>query len=500
MTAERLESFAKQATCSFLQNFSKGAVGSAFFFPGADFRLRAGALAAGALSQIAYQAACPPSEAKENDKLDGIRGCSKVTNGSAQLMIQRTDGDWDEYIADQGEESEGEHVEILERFWDDHSKEEYLWGVKTRLRDGTISTWSSNSKDRGPDWSSKFVLWLQPWGDAVCGDGSGIPEPPGMDTPFTVTDPESGCSMQVTFQGFLAAGEDAPPSPVWLMQSPPEERSSGGIIGGCNFMPTLYWQPPGGPPTSPPVPPDEDGQDDPDGTPWWGKILIGATGALAGNLLGQIIKNHYEKVYPPGAFDLVAPCDFEEDGKTPLVRTWDFPASKINERILIHQAALMEIMQQHLDWKTPVCLAKYEKGAYVRSLAFESEADPDNNYQRTTKRFRYRSNSPCDVRLLAEHWRDFIWNTGPVIVKHTGSPLGSPQVWAATADEGKRVIQHAGREAGIDPDKAGKWTIGSVDSPRYGLRSTVGLKEVDGIWAATSRIGPSDWPPSSKVP
>jgi hypothetical protein len=145
------------------------------------------------------------------------------------------------------------------------------------------------------------------------------------------------------------------------------------------------------------------------------------------------------------------------------------------------------------------CPEKPELAKHWRSIRFESNEPSPNGKSRLRKLFRYRGHSAGIVDDLADHWKDFRWTTGPVCVYHKGSPLGTPQVWAATPDEGQRVIRHAGREAGIDPDQVGEWGISSSDNPRYGVSLEVSLLVVDGCWSATARPGPSGYPEAAPV-
>jgi hypothetical protein len=111
------------------------------------------------------------------------------------------------------------------------------------------------------------------------------------------------------------------------------------------------------------------------------------------------------------------------------------------------------------------------------------------------KRLMYRDLSGASLESHTAHWRDFQWNAGPVCVIHKGAAWGVPQVWAASAAEGKRVIRHAGAIAGIDPDTEGEWIItGSLD-PRYGRTGRMGVLRLrDGYWSVTKREGPNGMP------
>jgi hypothetical protein len=94
---------------------------------------------------------------------------------------------------------------------------------------------------------------------------------------------------------------------------------------------------------------------------------------------------------------------------------------------------------------------------------------------------------------VTNYWKNFTYRSGPVVVKHVGSSLGRPQVWANSEDEGKRVIRHAFRETGIDPDQVGKWRVGSCDSSRNGLSDTMSVDKSQGYYMIKIRDG-SDGP------
>lgn len=111
------------------------------------------------------------------------------------------------------------------------------------------------------------------------------------------------------------------------------------------------------------------------------------------------------------------------------------------------------------------------------------------------KRFRYRDQSGASLEAHTAHWRGFTWQAGPVVVIHKGGPWGVPQVWAATAEEGKRVIRHAGLIAGVDPDRVGSWVVRTVTDPRYGRTGTMAPRQLPfGAIAVTKRPGPSGHP------
>ena len=332
-------------------------------------------------------------------------------------------------------------------------------------------------------------------GDGDCGcvnDGSDPISgdlPPGGDTTINYVDEETNCTYNLTLQGFAQEFEGGPSMPVWLMEgaTQPEGRAeTGGRMGGCNWPPVIVYDPGGGTGPYPPIPV----------TPGinWEQALANAAAGVAGRLLGDAISDLFEAKLPETEYELIAPCDLDAEGKQEK-RIYELPEQKYQSRVVTQQAVIMEMLQQHLNWKTPTCGSSEtpKGGPFWRSLSFESAENTDDGNRKCIKRFRYRSNSPGDVERLYEHWRDFVWNTGPVVVGHSGSPLGTPQVWASSVDEGQRVIQHAGREAGVDPDQVGKWIVSGSDNSRYGVSHTVKLQQIHGIWQATTRKGPSGY-------
>ena len=409
-----------------------------------------------------------------------VRGCQKVSPGGK--MSIRLD-----YGTGSGNKFETNALEILsvEEFTDSYDD---LW---YRLR-YVNERGTQEREDRARDGAAFYETQVTS-GSCVTPDPGPTPTPPPV---YNYTDTETGCTMNVAFKGWAVGAADRT-DPVFEIESTSELRADGGRVGGCNFQPIIYADTggPGGPTI--PVPPNPPGPG-PLGEPWWVPFVRGAAQGV-GALAAQALLNELFKAkIAPANFSFVAPCDKKEDG-TPAEVIYQFDEQNYQSRVLSQQAVLMEMLQQHLNWKTPICYGNDQGGAYWRSITFESTTYSDNSNSRLVKRFRYRSNSPGDVGLLAQHWAGFSWNTGPVIVKHTGSALGSPQVWASSVDEGKRVIQHAGGEAGIDPNQTGEWSISSSNSPRYGVQRTVVLKQVDGCWMATSRQGPEGWPEAASV-
>jgi len=111
------------------------------------------------------------------------------------------------------------------------------------------------------------------------------------------------------------------------------------------------------------------------------------------------------------------------------------------------------------------------------------------------KTLGYRDLNGHTLATHTDHWRDFAWQAGPIVVTHEGAAWGRLQVWAATAEEGKRVIRHAGEIAGVDPDQEGQWFVHVAQNSRYGKTGTMRVKPLKkGAISVTMRSGPSGLP------
>ena len=197
-------------------------------------------------------------------------------------------------------------------------------------------------------------------------------------------------------------------------------------------------------------------------------------------------------------FVMVAPCEKDAQGNN---LEWEktLPAEAGLPAISARLEALSEQMSQHLAWKTPICNERPTLEGDWRTISFRSDSTSPYGNARLRKRFRYRSISGLGLGEVVDHWKDFTFQSGPVVVCHSGSSWGTPQVWAATADEGKRVIRHAAGEAGIDPDQVGRWTISGSDSARYGVSDTMRIDTRGGFYWITSRDGSNGKPIVAKV-
>jgi hypothetical protein len=219
------------------------------------------------------------------------------------------------------------------------------------------------------------------------------------------------------------------------------------------------------------------------------------TGALL-NTISRLLTDSLGTPMEAGGFTLSAPCEFDEEGNR-LTAQWTFEPQPWFERIHDHQVVMMQIMQQHLDFKTPICGdASNEKplleGQWV-TTRWESTEKMAHSGRRLRKLFRYRTKSTRDLGQLSAYWEAFTWEAGPVRVHHKGAWWGTPAVWAASQEEGERVIRFAAAEAGLDPDQDGEWGTSSSRSPRYGMSGTMKATLFEGFPWIASRDGEA-WP------
>ena len=297
------------------------------------------------------------------------------------------------------------------------------------------------------------------------------PQPPPDPPTFKHTDPASGCEINVDFQGW-AVGPAGDVGGVWLMSpAAPQTRASGGIIGGCNFAPTIYYDGGGGGegggggpvnfPVPDPLPPDGD-------EPWWAPLLRSAAGGAAAALVNKALEELFQTSYPAGSYSITGVCERDADGNPmDVTRSSTYTSAPGIDAVLTRLDAIADLFQYHKELRQPICRHPRGSGDLV-TVNFVSDEPSPQGEKPLRKYLRYRDQTGSDLAVHGAHWRDFSWQAGPVVVGHKNGSWGEVQVWALNADEGKRVIRHAGSVAGVDPDSEGDWVITSSSDPRYG--------------------------------
>lgn len=317
------------------------------------------------------------------------------------------------------------------------------------------------------------------------------PAPTPLPDPYVYTDPDDGCQIQVTMLGW-GVDEAGNYTPVWQMDPvlPPATRTSGGIIGGCNFQPVIYYDGPGGP-VLPPVPPSP--TPGPGGEPWWLAPLLGALGGATAIAIDRALDELFTTPIPQWQYTMRAACNYKQDG-TYEDYTITLPEAPYQERMLQLAETQLDFLQQHLLWKTPTCGGGGQSvsGDPVTINWISDEVSPVSG-SRLNKIFTYFDQNNTTLADTVDHWRDFTWQAGPVIVSCAGTPLGKPQVWASSLDEAKRVIGHAATIAGVDLKDA-EWLVGTARSDRNGVSAHMRVLVRQGLLGITKRDGPNGYP------
>ena len=158
--------------------------------------------------------------------------------------------------------------------------------------------------------------------------------------------------------------------------------------------------------------------------------------------------------------------------------------------------ALAGVMQAQKDLKQPICSVKPVLTGEWVSVNFQSDAASPGGERPLRKVLRYRDQTAAPLETHLAHWESFAWDAGPVIVISKNLSWGTPQVWAASVAEGKRVISHAAQVAGVDlTDPKHDWVITGSNDPRYGRTGRMRLDTRRGTFArVTQRPGPSGLP------
>jgi hypothetical protein len=155
-----------------------------------------------------------------------------------------------------------------------------------------------------------------------------------------------------------------------------------------------------------------------------------------------------------------------------VTRSSTYTAEKGIAAVLTRLDAIADLFQFSKELRQPICRPPRGGGDLV-TVNFISDQPSPGGTKRLRKFLRYRDQTNTDLGVHGAHWRDFSWQAGPVCVIHKNGPWGVLQVWAVSADEGKRVIRHAGAVAGVDPDSDGDWVITGSSDPRYGQPGTM---------------------------
>ena len=521
--SSRYDAALDEAGCAFLQSIGGGLTETGLgmlIVPGFN---KAGAIAfgAGALTTYASSILCPYTE---GGKGSGGDFCDVNMEGVCTLFEKGEGGLYQEYDGAETPTGSGNYVELVAIGCDKYGPGDAdSKGYYATYRDIKFTSLFS----QGEVETSEVILYYKQsanptlFSKPINANDPNVPN--GECTTKPRLEPWEGQDAQdcdITVQGLgMGATPGGNIAPIMLVEPGHQKQkwidekqweNPPGVINPaqapsyqntCSFAPTLIYPTPGGEPVVVPIEPGEDIQDALDRLGSEMNDRFDDTdSALDGinDKLDDIIDDIPDSPgapidIPGGTVTFKAVCDTDDQGNPEEVEYELGAATTTNEalvQIYSNQTKLFAMIQQHLNWKTPICDPDdCELEGEMRTISFRSSETSPFGKSRLRKRLRYRSGSGIGRDALVDHWRLFVWNAGPVRVIHTGSSCGTPSVWAANELEGKRVLRHAFAEAGIDPDQVGRWKTCSSDNARLGVPGEMSVDTTGGYYWITERDG-----------
>jgi len=452
-------------------------------------------LSLGMLSLLGAGAVCQPTPVDVADPYPAVDGCQRVSDGGYGTLQWKEDS-FKEWVDFSQQTNFTDVTEIVKTEVIGPGQDgKWISFIEWKRFNGTLSSTTDARKDTIN--AATRIQWRIRVTNGTCAATGNDPKPypPDFNNPIPYTDPTTQCTYNITPQGFVTESEGGGAGFVMKIEAATSStRASGGVVGGCNFSPTLVYQPPGGgPPTT--IPWDPDWPDwDGGGTPPWITALIGGVGGATVTFITSYLETLFETKYPPGTREIYAACNYKQDG-SPETFSVTFPEENYQNRVLTSLDAIVDFQQQILLWKTPTCsgggVGIAGDPVTVNFVSDEYSLDGNNVLR---KRFVYFDQTGAPLEDHVTHWKDFTWEAGPACVSFEGTPMGKPQVWASTVDEAKRVITHAAAIAGV-AIADGQWMTGTSRSSRYGKPGTMRVARfTNGNYTVTKRSGPSGNP------
>lgn len=417
--------------------------------------------AASAASGCYFPPPDPPGGAGE-----GICGCRK-----SSAVRRVTIGGGDNAIGSQA----GVELIRLEKNVNGNTDSWYLHYIKGPGQEPVREYFFTNTSWDNPD----FCVGLEADGPGECLADAGEPDPPQEPDPVPIIDPDTGCEWSVTMSDAYLNERGA------LVVQYRASSNDPSVCGPDQY----WWDEAGKAPT--PTAPAPDGGPPPPPTP---------LPSPCPDPCPDIPAPTPPPTLPGTTYVLRGICEDVQEGEQQPEFEYQTAGGPYYAELAQRIDHLANMLQTHLALKTPVCNEQTvaKQGEY-RTISFISDEQSPNGRDRLRKRLRYRSVSGVGLTELVDHWRSFTWQAGPVCVSHKGAYWGAPQVWAATAEEGKRVIRHAAVEAGLDPDQVGRWLVSGSDNPRYGVPGTMRVNTSGGYYWITDRLESNNRPQVEQI-
>ncbi len=323
------------------------------------------------------------------------------------------------------------------------------------------------------------------------------PQPSDPVTPPSEYITSGDCVYKVGLESLVLQENGQPQGVLYKVEADDREERSGPITN-CNIAPTYVFEDGTGegPVFIDPIGPDGEALDIDEIVRRINNPII----EEINNNTDERIEQYFDERVPViagGTWDLQGVCEKDAEGAIidPQPTTeWTYEGGSAAVVANYQLMLMQEMLQQQLDWRHLTCGGSKPElqGDWVSTGWMSLEASENSN-RPLRKLFRYRSLGDRDVIALLGYWKDFQWEAGPVCVIHKGAWWGLPQVWAASEEEGKRVIRFAGVNAGIDPDTEGTWIVSASAGGRYGRTGTMTLACHKGQYHVSARDD-ADWP------
>ena len=251
-------------------------------------------LSLGMLSLLGAGAVCQDTPVDDPGQPSGLNGCYKMPPGGYAL-IEYKGAEHNEFVLFSNVFPWTEVVQLL--------------SVDVEVVDGNrfISRLSFNRTSGGPFTADSIkydtpneaarVQWrlLPVEGSCEITTGDPLAYPDNFHDTIQYTNPDTLCVYNINAQGFVQESEGGGAGMVFKIEAASNGvRQGGGIVGGCNFEPTLVYQPPGGlPPYTAPWDPEWPAWDG-GGTPPWLTVLSDVVGGVVANIISSEIAKLWE--------------------------------------------------------------------------------------------------------------------------------------------------------------------------------------------------------------
>jgi hypothetical protein len=218
-------------------------------------------------------------------------------------------------------------------------------------------------------------------------------------------------------------------------------------------------------------------------------------GGIVSGAVSGLIREIFEEKVAGKTYRLVSVCETDAQGE-PISQSREvsIPTLPLMQGAIYRLDAIEYLLQGLKDFKQPTCNTRPTYSGDPVTVRFQSDEISASGHDFLRKHFTYRDTTSSPLEIHTDHWADFAWDAGPVIVTHTGGPWGVCKVWAKSVDEGKRVIRHAGSVAGVDPDDKGRWIISGSADPRFGQTGRMRVQRRNGAICVSKRAGSSGLP------